>query len=282
FGSAEALFSGPGLTVNANVNGTAGMSVFGGGSVSFPNANSYTGTTRINSGTIILSNPNAFGNGTRPLVIQGGTLQAGGSVAIPNPYTLNQASITFGGSLPMDFSGPGKLVGNVSILNNNTGGTALTGNLSEGDPTAPVASLSLTSAGTTVLLLNGNNTYSGGTSIALNATNAYLMVGGNNALGTGPISLTSGALIGGAGAAIGSPLSPGGSTLANPIQVPGTAFTFSGSAPIILTGAVSLQSSVTLSVNNNTTITSTIGEVGGAKTLTINGTGTLNLPLVST
>src|SRR5262249_51820340 len=34
FGTAEALFSGPGLTVNANVNGSAGMSVFGGGSVS--------------------------------------------------------------------------------------------------------------------------------------------------------------------------------------------------------------------------------------------------------
>src|SRR5207302_7353 len=150
-----------------------------------------------------------------------------------------------------------------------SGGTTFSGGFKEN-----VAGASLTLAGTNTVLLPVSSSYTGGTTIS----GTTVMIGSPTALGAtaGTINLVSGTIIAGAGSAIGQPLSSTGTTVANPLQLSGTAFTFTGSAPLTFSGPVTLTNNDSLTVNNATTFSGVIGEFGGPKSLTMTtSTGTI-------
>ena len=126
-------------------------------------------------------------------------------------------------------------------------------------------SLSLqNSSGGYTLSLSGNNTYSGNTTNAVGT----LALNSSTAIGTGTLVLNGGSIDNSSGAPI---------TLANNNpQVWSSSFTFAGTTNLNLgTGAVT-ASGITVTANTNTL---TVGGVvsGGANTLTMAGTGTLQL-----
>lgn len=73
-----------------------------------------------------------------------------------------------------------------SSIGSNSGTGNITGNISEVG-----GSFTLTKLGSGVVVLSGNNTYSGGTSI----TGGTISAGNNSAFGTGPVSLTNGTVM---------------------------------------------------------------------------------------
>ena len=270
FGSAEGIISANNLVVNANITGTGGLTVYGGGTLTLANPNTYSGTTSLGAGTLSVYNNNSIGNGTSPIVFSGGTIQAGASVKLPNPYSLSNSSITIAGTAPIIFTNTGTLQGNNTITVSNTGGVTLQGGLNEN----PVPGASLILAGGGTVDLPTANTFTGGTTV----NGPVVMIGSGSSLGTGTLNLAAGTLIGGAPAVLGGPVSTSATMVPNTILVTGTAFTFNGSTPLIFNGPATLATNnVALTANSPTTFTSPIGEFGGARTLSMVGTGTLSL-----
>ncbi|MGH8047557.1 MAG: autotransporter-associated beta strand repeat-containing protein, partial [Chthoniobacterales bacterium] len=119
--------------------------------------------------------------------------------------------------------------------------------------------------GTGTQVLNGANTYTGGT--VLNA--GTLGVGNNDALGTGGLQINDGALVVSGGSDI---------TLANPILAAGS---FTINRPIDdvnfpslhLGGPMTIVTDITITNNDNTFFAGDIDETGGSRSLTFRGDG---------
>ena len=142
--------------VSGVISGLGGSLIkVGTGTLTLLGANIYSGGTTISGGVIQVGNNNAVGTGT--VTLDGGTFRAGSNtLVVTNPFSINAS----GGNVDTN--------GNLEL--------ALTGSIS-----GPGA---LTKIGGGTLVLDGNNTYSGGTFLQ----QGTLALAQDNALGTGPLT----------------------------------------------------------------------------------------------
>jgi autotransporter-associated beta strand protein len=151
-------------------------------------ANSYSGDTNVDAGTLEYSASNALGSGA--LYINGSsTLSMGTYNDTVGIVTLNGGSITGSGVLTSTGTFEMKK-GSVSAV---LAGSGIALNKTTGD----------------TVILSGNNTYSGATSIS----GGTLKINGNQSSATGAVTVASGATLGGSGT-IGGTVSVSGGKLA--------------------------------------------------------------------
>jgi autotransporter-associated beta strand protein len=293
------------LTVNSTIGGGGALEKTGSGTLVLNGNNTYSGGTRINAGYITVSGGSALSDsGSVTLantagtgfnvntsesigsLIGGGT--TGGTITIASGQTLtvNEAfTNTFAGAV----TGSGGLtkagVGTLTLNGSNTytgsttinaGTLVLSSSLNGSNVTVSgvlnqSASGSIGGSGNTVSVtggtatLNGNNTYTGGTTLS----SGQLNLNHTNAIGNGGLTLSGGTLDNTSGSAI---------TLAtNNTQNWNGNFTFAGSSDLNLgSGAVTMNASRTVTVTaGNLTVGGAISGVGFG--LTKNGNGTLVL-----
>ena len=155
-------------TISAILDGSAGLTKSGDGTVTLSGANTYTGVTTINAGTLsvaTINNGGTSGNlgaaskAPAKLVLGGGTLQYTGATASTN----RSFTLTNGTTSTIDVT-----ANNLTILG---AGANTTG--------------ALTKTGAGTLTFSGANSYTGLTTIS-GGTLAY---GANNALSTGAVTL---------------------------------------------------------------------------------------------
>jgi len=261
------FIGGAGSTVNiiGDIIGTGGPITDQGGApnIVLSGNNTFVGGVEMSNGiTWSVGSDSAFGSGLLKMVQTSGqpTIQAvGGARIVSNDTVAFSFSANYwqiGGSNPIDFTGDINLSGSYTHIINNTALTTYSGQLHTGG---------FTKSGTGVLLLSGNNIYSGNTTIS----SGVLRVSNSGALGSSaaPTIVNSGAameLTGGA-------LTAEPVTLAGPGVASGGALrNLSGSNAV---GAVTLSSGATIAVDAGQL---TAGNVSGTPfPLTKNGPGTL-------
>ncbi|MFT3787329.1 MAG: autotransporter-associated beta strand repeat-containing protein [Tepidisphaeraceae bacterium] len=212
--------SGGTLSISSAITGAGGFNLNGTGKVLLGGANTFTGGLTITNGTLQLGSATALGAGS--VLLNSGTLDVNGQNLI----------------VPSGFSGAG------GTITNSTGASTLT--LNGGTIASAIAdgagTIGLINAGGT-LVLNGSNSYSGGTTI--NGGSVRVAVDAALGAAAGAVTLNAGTL-----------------------ESTGT---FTMSRPIVVNNAAS-----TLSVAGTQTLTYT-GSMSGTGTLTKSGTGTLEL-----
>jgi autotransporter-associated beta strand protein len=250
------------LNVSAVVSGGVGLSKSGMGTLVLSAANTYSGGTTLTAGTLTVGNNTALGTGGLTLIT--GTLgSTGTAITLANPVTLN-GNITLAGSVGLTFNSAIPLTANRTLTVTNSAGVTLQGGVTDSG-----TAKSLTLAGSGKLILPVADTYSGGTILS----GGTLIVGNNGSLGTGALTVTTGALTG-----TGSPI-----TLSNAVTLGGN-LTVGGTVAMTFNGAVTLTGNRTLTTNNAalTTIAGSIGQSGGARSLTKAGSGELLLQAANT
>jgi autotransporter-associated beta strand protein len=236
------------------ISGAGGVSITSGGSATLSGTNTYTGPTSVSGGFLALVGPGSIATSSGVAVSAGGTFDISG--------VTNGASI-------VSLSGNGNVAlgGNALTLSNAAG--TFSGVIADGGQSGGSGGVLALSGGTETL--TGANTYTGGTQ--LNA--GMLVVGNNNALGPGVLSMAAGTTL--------SFLDTGNFTLANNITVSGdpafappanTTQTISG---VIFDGAsagsVSMQGPGTLVLSGANTYTGGTSINGG--TLALSGSGSI-------
>ncbi|WP_322518365.1 autotransporter-associated beta strand repeat-containing protein [Rhodopseudomonas palustris] len=183
------------LTFSGLISGTGSVAQLGSGNLTLSGANTYTGGTTISGGTVTVGNNSAFGTGDVKTT-QGATVAFGNA-----DYTLANNFVVSG----------------TSVFDIRTGTTqTITGAVSDGD-TAGI----IEKNGGGKLILNGHNSYSGGTIInagtlqlansnMLSATTAATVTSGTT-LDLGGFNQTIGSLAGGGSVALGAALLTAGS-----------------------------------------------------------------------
>ena len=237
--------------LTAVISGTGPITKAGAGVLTFGNANTYTGTTTVNGGLIGIGAVASLG-ATPALNLDGGGIQWSAEADISAlPVTFGPAGATFDTN--------GVAVSLASSLGNSGTGP-------------------LVKAGAGVLTLGGSNLYSGGTTVSGGKLIAANTTG--SATGSGPVTVQTGAGIGGTG------------TLAGTVTVESEAGIAPGAGVGTLTvGGLDLDFGSTLAIEfgtgNDQIAVSTSGALtidGGAVTLLQDGTvnpfaavGTYNL-----
>jgi fibronectin-binding autotransporter adhesin len=161
------LGTGKTATISAIIEGSAGLTKAGAGTLTLSGANTYTGNTIVNAGT---------------LTIQNRTAAAGGAITVQNGGTLNLSSGSFSLGANSVFVGS---TGNGTAYQNGgsisfTGGTQLLVGNGSSTGTYNLSSGTLTTVGTTYGVMLGVNN---------NATGYF------NLSGTGILSMASGSLL---------------------------------------------------------------------------------------
>ncbi len=279
FGAAEGVITNTSLlTMSGVLSGSGGLTLSTAyaptnnytPNLNLTGANTYTGNTTINAGTIGVSG--TTGGGTNGAFGPSGTvvLNGGGTLASIAPT----ASTTFNNNISVVGNGANYISpsasGFTSVFNGNI---SLAGNLNiEGFTNAAASGMtfngvlsgtgSLTDAGYSYAVLNGNNTYSGGTYLSGASASTFLL-GSDTAFGTGTIYVNAAtATLQGVGTTA--------RTLANALFLNNTLLT-GGAAPLTFTGAVNLNGSRTMTTSN-TALTTFTGVVSSGS-LTKGGTG---------
>ncbi len=213
--------------------------------VTYANAVSGSGSVVVNGpGTLVVAGTNnSFSGGT---TLSGGVLQLGdggsNNGSLPGPVT-NNGSMVFENPQPQTFSG-------------SIGGSG---------------SVSVTSFNGAPLTLSGNNTFSGGVTLA---PTAYLNINSNTALGSGSLTITGGTI----------DSTAAGVALGNVPQNWNADFTFGGTNNLnVGSGAVLLGGNRTITLNSGVlTVNGPISDGGSGFSLSTSGTGTLVLGGTST
>lgn len=246
----------------STIGGTGGLWKTGPGALQIYSATSYSGGTTLSEGELVISNNGALGTG--PVKLQTATITAyGADRTLANPVILSGTSTLGSVSYPygLTFTGVVTLTANRTI--NVVNPVTFSGSIGENG-----GSFKLSKTGSGTLTLSGNNTYSGGT--ALQGTTGYspLVLGNNNALGTGPLILLPGSQVQADGAA---------RTIANPVHLDGDAV-FAGTLDMTFTGPVTLSASRVVAVSNGlTAFEGSVGQSLSGSTLIKTGGGTLVL-----
>ena len=282
FGTAEGFISNTSLlTMSGVLTGSNGLTLSAAyaptnnytPNLNLTGANTYSGNTTINSGAIGVSGTvggasGAFGtNGT--VILNGGVILASIVPTATTTFNNNISSIGFGAN----YISP-STSGFTSVFNGNI---SLTNNLYiEGFTNAAASSLtfngiisgtgSLNDVGFSNAILNGNNTYSGGTVFSGSSASSYF-AGSDTAFGTGTITFNNSSTAGTSIAGVGTTAR----TIANPLLLNATSSGFAGTAPLTFTGAVNLNGSRTFNVTN-TALTTFTGPISSGA-ITKGGTG---------
>jgi autotransporter-associated beta strand protein len=173
------------IVIGGPISGVGSITKQGSNALTLSGCNTYSGGTTLSAGQLNINSTTALGTGT--LTITGGTLDntSGSSITLSNNNAQNWNS---------DFSFAG-----TNDLNLGTGAVAMdasrtvtisNGNLTVGGVIAG-SGFGLTKSGSGTLTLNGNNTYSGGTTINAGA----VVIGHAGGLATsGNVTFTGGGL----------------------------------------------------------------------------------------
>jgi fibronectin-binding autotransporter adhesin len=190
-----------------NTTGTLALTRAGTGTLLLTGTNTYSGGTTISGGVLRMGNTSALGSG--PLTINGGMLDLNG-----NNLTIPNLSGTGG---IIDDPGPG---GNMTLTVNGGSVATFAGVIQN-----TLGTIALTRSGTGTLILTGNNTYTGGTTISGGA----LQLGADGTSGSvaGAISDNSSLIV--------DRSDTGGFTLSNSISGSGSV-TLAGTGTVIFAG----------------------------------------------
>ncbi len=282
-------------TISGNVTngvGTIALSKTGSGRWNLSGTNTYSGNTTLSAGTLGLGSDAALGSGN--FLLGTGTLASvGGPRTVSNTTLLNGnpsiaagSNITFSGNVTNNNgnrvftvnSGASAQFTNQILLSQNTtnrnltftgaGNSVVTGNITNG----PSAASAVTKQGSGLLILSGNNSYGGNTTVS----GGTLEMRSANALGSAaaPTIVASGATL----------TTNGTFTSAERLQIAGTGVG-GGGALRHIGGSATFTGNVTLAASSN--ITSTSGTltfappsgdaIVGSYALNIGGAGDLVL-----
>ena len=253
------------------ISGTGSVTMAGTGIVSLGGANTYSGATTISGGTLVFANRNALynavtGNWTASnlVVNSGGT--AGFNVGGAGEFTSSDlASLSALGTAGGGF----KSGSSFGLDTTNAAGGTTYGNVIA-NPNGGANALGFAKLGAGQLTLTAANTYTGGTTVVAGS----LLMGNASAIGTGPVSIASGALLdtaaygldlgrlSGAGTATGSGVfsysGASASTVANIL---------SGTASITKSGAGQLTLSGNNTFSGGTSVSAGMLSLGSATAL---------------
>ncbi len=141
-------------TLNSTIGGSGNLIVTDAAGMTFGGANTYNGTTNITTGTLIINNVNALAGTTLNYIPSAGTIQFTSNITSVNIGALNLTSNlaltnTLGQSMTLTEGGNGQSTTMSSVLSGSTVNS--------------IGNLTKTGAG--LLILSGNNTYNGTTTI---------------------------------------------------------------------------------------------------------------------
>lgn len=178
-GSSTRIISGV-IANNAGDNSVVGHLFFnGGGTLTLTAQNTYTGRTlSAGGGYIVIQEDRNLGIAPTTPLLDAIILANNGRIRATSTFTLD-ANRSFG----IGNSGGGTAIGQIDITTGNTltvPGTIANRTLNVEGTSTPANIGGLTKTGTGVLVLTGENTYSGLTTVS----NGILRVGSNNALGS--------------------------------------------------------------------------------------------------
>ena len=223
------------ITIGQNLQGSGGLTKSGSGTLTLSGSNSYTGGTTISQGTLAINADSGLGAGGLSIgpatfLVQG-NINSSRSIILADPAATIQVAQSFA------YNNSGTISGSGALTVNGAG----------------------------LLVLDGSNTYSGGTTLAAGT----LAVGNAGALGSGVLTITGGVLDAAA------PL-----TLSALPQDWNGDFAFGGSNRLNAgIGVVTLGGNRTVTVNGPSALTigGPIGDNGAGYGLTKAGAGTLVL-----
>jgi fibronectin-binding autotransporter adhesin len=138
--------NGNNVTFGTGLSGTGALTKSGSGTLTLSIANTYSGGTDVEAGTLQLSGPGTLGSSSGSVTVSGGTLDLGGTSQIVGALSGSGGAIALGS---------GALTVNQSTSTSYAGAISGTG--------------SLTKSGTGTLILDGVNTYTGGTTVTAGA-----------------------------------------------------------------------------------------------------------------
>ena len=251
----------PDLVISADISGATGFTKTGLGNLKLSGTNTFTGVTDIQSGIVTITNASGLGTSAG-----GTTIASGAELDLLNGFTLSE---------PLSMAGTG-INGSVLGLDINsyvlTGNVTLTGNIALGmfQPTQltfsgkiddGASSYGITKNGPGTLILNGGNTYDGGTTV-----NAGTVKTNNaGALGTGTVTAPSGTSL--------VILNTG--TMTNDLVIGGNALTVDNAGSLTLPGNIVLTSNTNVNPRNDTRINFS-GAISGSFALDIASGTALN------
>jgi autotransporter-associated beta strand protein len=244
----EGAGSGNTLTISAPVTNTSTFTKGGSKQVTLSNSANSIGDIYINAGTLQFDNSGAVGGTTGTISLYGGTLMQNfaGTIGSGRPIVVGNVGGTIRALSAVDGSGqPTQIIAGDITLNGNLSLYAGT----SGDDVALTGTISgpgaISTGGTknSTTLLSGNNTFAGGVTVnhsTAQSGTSILMIGHDNALGTGLLTVT------GKGQVLYAV--NGDRTIANPVTTAGMGnndgalgLAFAGTNSLTFTGPVTLS-----------------------------------------
>ncbi|WP_156943076.1 autotransporter-associated beta strand repeat-containing protein [Pseudogulbenkiania sp. MAI-1] len=201
-------------TFSGDIAGTGSLSKTGSGTLTLSGSNSYSGGTTVNAGTLQVAVDSALGDASGNVTLNGGTLQTTADMSTGRKITLLADS---------------QLLTDAGTTFTQNGGIDGSGRLFKG--------------GDGTLVLTGNNTYSGGTTINGGVVDVAL----GSSLGTGTVLLNGGTLH--------------------------TTQTLGANQQVLVAG----KAEVNVDAGTTTTLSGTISSNSSSGCFNKTGTGTLNL-----
>lgn len=237
------------ITVGSGISGAGSVRQMGSGTLTLTGVNSFTGGTVIDVGTLRVGNAKALGTGS---------LSVGAGLLDLHGFSVGVTAITgAAGARITNTSGTAAIL--TSSMN---AATAYDGTITDG-----TGGLALVLGGSGTLALNGNNTYSRGTTL----NSGELDLGNSHAIGSGTFTIAGGSLNNTSGGVL--------TLVTNNAQKWNGNFAFKGSQNLDLgTGGVLMNGTRTVTVSSGTlTVGGVIAATGTTYGLTKSGTGTLVL-----
>ena len=172
-------------TVSGTISGTGALVKNGSGSIALSGNNTYSGGTTISTGTIQIGDNNALGSGSLKLGVSGTTASIAFTSTDATDRTISNVLGTFAGSSAIyTFGSAGS--GNLTFTNTTSAALGSVRTFTVNNSWTSFANAftgasdGITKAGTGTLILAGNNTYTGATTI--NA--GTLQIGNGGATGS--------------------------------------------------------------------------------------------------